>query len=97
MLEEYQAVTSPTVKRRPVPAAAPVPPGDGAAPPFAVMAVPRSSPPPAKAAPRRARAGGEIWGMGGRRWECVRGSLGWVGSRLNWWWVWAWGEAEASA
>jgi hypothetical protein len=37
-LEEYQAVTSPTVKRRPFPAAGPAPPGDGVAPPLAVMA-----------------------------------------------------------
>lgn len=78
MLEEYQAVTSPTVKRRPFPAAGPpAPPGDGVTPPLAVMA-PRSSPPPLPAAHElaRARARGEIWGGGDG--NGVR-AVGWVG------------------
>jgi hypothetical protein len=61
MLEEYQAVTSPTVKKRPVPVA---PPGDGVAPPLAVMAW--SSP------PRGSGWCGKV-GMGGwvARWRWV--------------------------
>jgi hypothetical protein len=75
MLEEYQAVTSPTVKRRPFPAAGPVPPGDGVAPPLAAMA-PRSSSPTPAAAHERMACGAVGWvavelvvGLGLARWH----------------------------
>lgn len=72
MLEEYHAVTSPTVKNRPFPAA-PAPPGDGEAPPFAVIAAGRER---ARARIWGGGGGGEGGGGGGN------GSLGWVAGEL---------------